>query len=182
MYTYKYILQLLTIYVSLKCSIFDHSHMKKIVWEYCNFFCLCYTASLTSAHTLRKRTKSSGNFNDIKFKHKVWKKYINGNLDYVSRYPKAFLNEMVMNEGNWFIFHCSNSKKKMWCIFLKYLRETMSGFLNGGKTLRESILKNISVCQYIFLKITYKSMYKIITPLFLQKSLEAYRNSGIQQN
>ena len=42
--------------------------------------------------------------------------------------------------------------------------------------------KNISVCQYIFLKITYKSMYKIITPLFLQKSLEAYRNSGIQQN
>ena len=27
-----------------------------------------------------------------------------------------------------------------------------------------------------------KSMYKIITSLFLQKSLEAYRNSGIQPN
>ena len=31
--------------------------------------------------------------------------------------------------------------------FWKYFEKTMNGILNGGKTLRERILKNISVCE-----------------------------------
>ena len=59
----------------------------------------------------------------------------------------------------------------------------MNGILHREKTLRERILKNISVCEIHYSKYQLtKSMYKIITFLFLQKSLEADRNSGIQPN
>ena len=60
----------------------------------------------------------------------------------------------------------------------------MNGILNGGKTLRERILKNISVCEIHYSKYyLMKSMYKIITSLLLQKSLEAAdHNSGIHPN
>ena len=59
----------------------------------------------------------------------------------------------------------------------------MNGIQNGGKTLREKILKNVSVREIHYSKYQLmKSTYKIITPLFLQKSLEAYHNSGIQPN
>ena len=58
-------------------------------------------------------------------------------------------------------------------MFSKYLKEKMNATLNGGKTLKERILKNIFVCEihnpeYQLIK----SMYKIITSLFLQKSLK----------
>ena len=56
----------------------------------------------------------------------------------------------------------------------------MNGILKRGKTLRERIL-NIYVYEIHYSKNQLiKSMHKIITSLFLQKSLEAYRNSGIQ--
>ena len=62
----------------------------------------------------------------------------------------------------------------------------MNGVVNGGKTLRERILKNICVYEIHYSKYQLiKSVYKIITSLFLHKSLhslEAYRNSGIQPN
>ena len=32
-------------------------------------------------------------------------------------------------------------------IFWKYLKETMNAILNGGKTLRERVLENISFCE-----------------------------------
>ena len=61
-------------------------------------------------------------------------------------------------------------------MFSKYLKEKMNGILNGRKTLKERILKNIFVCEihnpeYQLIK----SMYKIITSLFLQKSLKVLR-------
>ena len=61
-------------------------------------------------------------------------------------------------------------------MFSKYLKEKMNGILNGGKALMERILKNIFVCEihnpeYQLIK----SMYKIITSLFLQKSLKVLR-------
>ena len=67
----------------------------------------------------------------------------------------------------------------------KYLKEAMKEIIIGGKTLRERILKTIfSTVKYIILAKyqLIKSMYKIITSLFLQKPLEAYPNSGIQPN
>ena len=66
-------------------------------------------------------------------------------------------------------------------MFRKYLKEIMNGIPNGGKTLRERILKNISVCKIHCSKDQLiKSMCNIVTSLFLQKSLEAYRNLGVQ--
>ena len=45
----------------------------------------------------------------------------------------------------------------------------------------ENPKKNIFVCEIYYSKYQLiKSMFKIINSLFLQKSLEAYRNSGIQ--
>ena len=59
----------------------------------------------------------------------------------------------------------------------------MNGILHRRKTLTEEILKNISACEIHYSKYQLiKSMYKIITSLFLQKSLEADDNSGIQPN
>ena len=59
----------------------------------------------------------------------------------------------------------------------------MNGFLHSGKTLRERILKNMFVCEIHYSKYQLvKSMYEIITCLFLQKSLEADRNSETQSN
>ena len=56
----------------------------------------------------------------------------------------------------------------------------MNGILNRGKILRERTLKNISVCEIHYSKYQLiKTLYKIITSLFQQKSLEAYHNSGI---
>ena len=46
----------------------------------------------------------------------------------------------------------------------KYLKETINGILNGGKTLRERILKKLSVCEIHYSKYQLiKSMCKIIT-------------------
>ena len=60
----------------------------------------------------------------------------------------------------------------------------MNGVLNGGKTLKERILKNMSVYEIHYSRYQLiKRMHKIITSLLLQKSLEAYRSySGIQPN
>ena len=53
-----------------------------------------------------------------------------------------------MNEGNYFIFCCSSSKKKIWCLyFLKVPQGDDNAILNGGKTLRERVLENISFCE-----------------------------------
>ena len=74
-------------------------------------------------------------------------------------------------------------RRKSGVYTFKYLKETMNGILNGGKTLRERILKNVYVCEIHYSKYQLrKSMYKIITSQFLQKSLEVYHNSGIQPN
>ena len=59
----------------------------------------------------------------------------------------------------------------------------MNGILHRAKTQKERILKNILVCEIHYSKyLLMKSKYKIITFLFLQKSLEAHRNSGIHPN
>ena len=50
------------------------------------------------------------------------------------------------------------------------------------KDTQERILKNISVYEIYSKYQLKKSMYNTITSLFLQKSLEAYRNSGIHPN
>ena len=63
--------------------------------------------------------------------------------------------------------------------FRKYLKETMKGILNGGKTLGGRILKISPSKIHYFKYQLIKNMNKIITSLFLHKSLEAYRNSGI---
>ena len=55
----------------------------------------------------------------------------------------------------------------------------MKGILNGGKTLRGRILKISPSKIHYFKYQLIKNMNKIITSLFLHKSLEAYRNSGI---
>ena len=45
----------------------------------------------------------------------------------------------------------------------------MNGILNRGKTLRERILKNISVCEIHYSKYQLiKSMYKIITSVSVE--------------
>ena len=81
---------------------------KEIVWKRRNFFSLCYVPTLTSAQSFRKGTKSSGSFNNISLNIKFWKKY-HLSLYYVSKYPKALLNETVMNK-----LSSSSSKKKIW--------------------------------------------------------------------
>ena len=51
-----------------------------------------------------------------------------------------------MNEANYCIFVVSVLRRKSGVyIFWKYLKETKNGILKGGKTLRERILKNISL-------------------------------------
>ena len=55
----------------------------------------------------------------------------------------------------------------------------MKGILNGGKTLGGRILKISPSKIHYFKYQLIKNMNKIITSLFLHKSLEAYRNSGI---
>ena len=87
-----------------------------------------------------------------------------------------------MNEVNYVIFRCSSSKKKIWCLyFLKVLqRDDEWNSKRRKDTKRESPKRYLSV-KYIILKINYKK-YAWITSLFVQKSLEAYRNSGIRPN
>ena len=59
----------------------------------------------------------------------------------------------------------------------------MNGILNRGKILRERIPKIFPVYEIHYSKYQLiKSMYKIITSLFLQKSLKGYRSSGIQSS
>ena len=57
-----------------------------------------------------------------------------------------------------------------------YLKEMMNGIINGGKTLREiaNPKNNIFICKIHCYKYQLiKSMYKIITSLYLKKSPEA---------
>ena len=65
-------------------------------------------------------------------------------------------------------------------IFWKYFKKTVNGILNGGKILSERVLKNVCLRNTLFKYKLIKSMYEIITSLFVQKSLEAYHNSGTQ--
>ena len=58
-------------------------------------------------------------FNNITLNIKFWKKYNLRESDYVSKYPKAFLNEIVMNEVNYFTIRCSSSKKKVCCLYFQ---------------------------------------------------------------
>ena len=72
-------------------------------------------------------------------------------------------------------------RRKSVAYILKTLQGDVNGILNGEYTLRERILKNISVCEIHYSKHQLmKNIYKIITSLFLSKSLEAYHKSGIQ--
>ena len=63
-----------------------------------------------------------------------------------------------------------------------YLKETMNGILHRKDTKGENP-KNISLCEIHYSKYQLiKSRSKIIICLPLPKSLEPYRNSGIQPN
>ena len=127
---------------------------KEIVWKRRNFFCLCYVPVLTSAQSFRKGTKSSGSFNNISLNIKFWKKY-HLSLDYVSKYPKALLNEIVMNKANYFIFRCSSSKKKIWCLyFLKVPQSQRDDEWNSKrrKDTNGESPKNISICEIHYSK------------------------------
>ena len=56
----------------------------------------------------------------------------------------------------------------------------MNGTLHGGKTLREKILKNISVCEMHSKNQLIKSMYKIITSVFRDTAkLKVFKNSAL---
>ena len=57
----------------------------------------------------------------------------------------------------------------------------MNGILHGGKTLREKILKNISVCEIHYSKYQLiKSMYKIITSFFRDTAkLKVFKKSAL---
>ena len=70
-------------------------------------------------------------------------------VDYVSKYSKAFLNEIVMNEANYFIFRCSSSKKKIWSKYLKgpsvkYVRSKGEGG-GQGKSVHLLFLRRHSI-------------------------------------
>ena len=57
----------------------------------------------------------------------------------------------------------------------------MNGILHGGKTLREKILKNISVCEIHYSKYQLiKSMYKIITSVCRDTAkLKVFKKSAL---
>ena len=126
----------------------------------------------------------AGSFNNIGLNKKFWKKY---NLKQPRSCFETSQGVPGWNSNEWskLLYF---SLLKFWednlaFIFWKYLNETMNGIVNGGKTLRKRILKNISVCKINYSKYQLiKSMYKIITSLSAQKSLEAYQNSGIKPN
>ena len=81
-----------------------------------------------------------------------------------------------MNEANYFIFHCSSSKKIIWCLYFvpQVPQEADEWYYTQKKDTKGENPKNISVCEIHYSKYQLiKSMYKIITSLFLQKSPEA---------
>lgn len=58
-------------------------------------------------------------------------------------------------------------------IFSKQLMKEMNGILTGGKTLKKKIIKITFVCERHYPEYQFiKSLHKIITSLFVQKSLK----------
>ena len=72
----------------------------KALWIWC---------IINSPRGIKKRENLAGSFNSTSLNIKFWKKY---NL-------KAFLNDIVLNEANDFIFRCSGSKKIIWCLYFE---------------------------------------------------------------
>ena len=83
-----------------------------------------------------------------------------------------------MNEANYFIFRCSSYKKKIRCYIFKAPQEDDEWNYKWRKDTDGENPKIVSLSGKCIILI--KGVYKIITPLFLQKSLDAYRNTGIQ--
>ena len=87
-----------------------------------------------------------------------------------------------MNEANTLFFAIPVLEENLLFVFSKYLKETMNNFKWRKDTERESE-NNIFVFEILYSKYQLiKSMYKTIASLFLQKSLNAYRNTGRQLN
>ena len=95
-----------------------------------------------------------------------------------------------MNEANYFIFFCLSSKKiqssssSIWCYIFKVPQGDDKWKYKWKKNTEvESPKNNTFVYEIHYSKYQLiKSIYKIITSMFQQKSLEAYHNSGIQSN
>ena len=97
------------------------------------------------------------------------------------------MSQGVITEANYFIFSCSSSK----CSYSSsgaYIFKLPQGdnkwnYKWSKDTEGENTKNNILICEIHYSKYQLrKCMYKTISFLFLQKSLEAYHNSGIQPN
>ena len=85
---------------------------------------------------------------------------------------------MVMNKANYLFFAVQILRRKSGVYILKAPQEDDEWNSKRRKHTRGENPKNISVCEIHYSKYQLiKSMYKIITTLFLQKSHEAYHNS-----
>ena len=93
---------------------------------------------------------STGSFSSIRLNIKFWTKY-NLNQPILCFNFKISQGAPKWNSNEWskLLYF---SLLKFWVdnlvfIFWKYLKKTVNGILQRGKTLRERILKNISVCE-----------------------------------
>ena len=83
-----------------------------------------------------------------------------------------------MNKANYLFFAVQILRRKSGVYILKVPQGDDEWNSKRRKETRGENPKNISVCEIHYSKYQLiKSMYKIITTLFLQKSHEAYRNS-----
>ena len=88
-----------------------------------------------------------------------------------------------MHEANYFTFRSSSSRKKSGIYFFRVPPGNNDWNTKWRKALRERILKIIFVCEIHYPEYQLiMIMYKITTSQFLQKSLQAYHNSGRQSN
>ena len=66
---------------------------------------------------------------------------ISGSIDFVSNNRKAFLNETVINEANYFTFRSSSSRKKFSIYFLRVAPGNYEWNTKQRKTLTDRTLK-----------------------------------------
>ena len=75
---------------------YKHSQTKRNSLKTANFFCLCAAPILASGESFLARNQNlAGSFNNISFNLKFWTKY-----------------NIVIHGVNYFIFDCSNSRRK----------------------------------------------------------------------
>ena len=132
------------------CSI---ATWKEIVWKQHNFFCLCYVPALTSAQSFHKRTKSSRKF-DISLNVKFWKKY---NLRSSRLCFKISQGVPEWNSNDWtkllYFFGVQVLRRKSGVyIFKVHQGDDEWNYNWNKKTLRETILKTIFICEIHYSK------------------------------